>query len=326
MKALVTGAEGTIGGNLVRILAGKGVSVRVLGEGVNPPALKGVPVEIVQGNILSLEDVLSALRGIHCVFHSLQITCEQELQKESCLLNLEGTKNLLIGMSRSGISRLVHISSAFTFESGTLKEPGDECSSPASSFGLASLDSIRRAAELVRRYTDEGNVQATILAPTLVCGKYDSPGSPGWFLLDVASTSKRYPPGGINLIGAKEVAFAAVEAYEKGKTGETYIIAGENLSYREIFSIIARTKGKEPPSKEASHGILAFGSFYHLLASRFMRKPALSRQIAAIAASDLFYSGTKAMREFGISTRSAVEIINEAIEWMEEFNAASNAY
>ena len=67
---LVTGATGHLGNVLVRQLVAQGEKVRALflpGEDHTP--LKELPVEIIEGNVLSPESLKPAFKDIQRVYH-----------------------------------------------------------------------------------------------------------------------------------------------------------------------------------------------------------------------------------------------------------------
>ena len=68
MKALVTGANGLIGANLVRALLAEGHEVRAFVRRTsNLASLAGLPVEIVYGDILQPESLRAAADGCELV-------------------------------------------------------------------------------------------------------------------------------------------------------------------------------------------------------------------------------------------------------------------
>jgi len=53
--------------------------------------------------------------------------------------------------------------------------------------------------------------------------------------------------GGINVVDVRDVATAHVEALERGRPGERYLVGGVNLSLRDLFALIARPARRTPP-------------------------------------------------------------------------------
>lgn len=120
MKALVTGGAGFIGSNVVSLLLEKDWEVRVLdnfssGYRCN---LDGLNVECVEGDICDMETCLKACEGVDVVFHLAASVGRQrsldypQLDSE---INLIGTVNILEGMRRHGVKKIVYSSSAAIF-------------------------------------------------------------------------------------------------------------------------------------------------------------------------------------------------------------------
>ena len=119
---LVTGATGHIGNVLVRELLEGGERVRVLVRpGKSPPALAGLDVEIFDGDILDGNSLNQAVSDAHLVYHlAARISLTARPDPETERVNLEGTRNIIEAIRRSGAARLVYASSVYS-----LRQPGD---------------------------------------------------------------------------------------------------------------------------------------------------------------------------------------------------------
>lgn len=74
MKALVTGANGLIGSNLVRELLTAGYQVRAMVRATsNVSGLAGLEVELVTGDLLVPESLAAAAEGCEVVFHTAAV-------------------------------------------------------------------------------------------------------------------------------------------------------------------------------------------------------------------------------------------------------------
>ncbi len=120
MKVLITGGCGFIGANLIRYLAGRGVSIRILdnlSEGkqqyLNDTGFSPFP-ELVTGDITEKDTVDKALDRVSAVIHlaaiSRVITAAEETEAVWDI-NVKGTLNLLEGCRRKGITRFIFASS-----------------------------------------------------------------------------------------------------------------------------------------------------------------------------------------------------------------------
>ena len=320
MTVLVTGAEGVPGSNLARCLLENGFTVRVMLDPESDEAeLEGLHCEVMPGDILDPESTLNALQGIQAVFHCAHTAAFWPPRAGWIdAVNLGGTRNLLVAMSRAGVETLVHVGSAFSFGFGTLEEPGtEETPYMADRFHLACFDSRRRAQELVQMYSDEGKIRAIIVNPTLVLGPYFAPqDAAGSLISHVSRSPRRFPSGGINVVGADDAAQAILKALGRGSPGRCYILGGHNVDYGQLFEKIALALGVPPPTKRLPDiALRARGRLGSLHGKLTGRKPFLTRELSHVAATDMYYDPTRAKAELGLSTAPLDAIIEGACRW-----------
>ena len=125
---LVTGATGHIGNVLVRELLAGGQRVRALVRSGNiPPALAGLDVEIVHGDVLDRDSLERAMLGVSLVYHlAARISLSSGPDPETERVNLEGTRNVIAAMRRSSAVRLVYASSVYALRKPAGGAPIDE--------------------------------------------------------------------------------------------------------------------------------------------------------------------------------------------------------
>lgn len=306
MKVLLTDASGMLGSCLAARLLESGFSVRALLDPADDaPSLGGLAVERAPGRVLDPESVQAALEGAQAVFHCASAGRYWPLRPDALHAgNVEGTRNLLVAMSRAGIDKLVHLGSAFSFGAGTLEEPGtEETPYDGERFGLACLDSTHAAQELVLRYGESGKLRCVVINPTLVIGAGAGPAEPLTALLRYASSGhKVFPPGGVNAVAVADVAAVALKALGRGLPGHCYIVGGENVSYRELLAKLATALGVPAPSRAAGvRGLLARGLAGSIRGRLTGAVPTMTSGLARLAAATLYYSGEKAASQLEYS-------------------------
>ena len=166
MKVLVTGSDGLLGANLVRVLLSRGISVRAfIQEGSRSPTLDGLDIERVEGDLLARDEKLAgAVSGCDAVFHCAAITDQWADAEIVWKVNLEGTRRVLEACVSAGVKKLVFTGSASSYRFGTKESPGDEKSPfPEEYKGVAYMESKHRAAELVREYVKLGETNTVLL-------------------------------------------------------------------------------------------------------------------------------------------------------------------
>ena len=112
MKALVTGATGFVGGNLVRALVREDVEVRALVRSNGPHlALEGLAVDRVLGDLDDPKSLRAAASGCDVVFHTAALTKLWDRDpKKHFQVNVMGTRNILTAAEAAGVERVVHTS------------------------------------------------------------------------------------------------------------------------------------------------------------------------------------------------------------------------
>jgi len=172
---LVTGATGHIGNVLVRTLLGGGERVRALVRpGKMPPALAGLDVEIVQGDVLDPASLERALQGVGLVYHlAARISLAAGPDPEVERVNLDGTRNVLAAMRRSGKARLVYASSIYALRKPGDGTPIDETQPFDTQHCQGAYDCSKARASLAVQEAAAEGLEAVLVCPTAVAGPYD---------------------------------------------------------------------------------------------------------------------------------------------------------
>ncbi len=160
MKTLVTGACGRIGANLVRRLLADGEEVRafVLEGDPKVEKLTGTDAEIVYGDLLDADAVLSAARGVDRVAHLGYIMGKPAGMSVATELNINmtGTFNVLEACAAErGIERFLFASTNATYDAFRPKYvPIDELhpQEPHSYYGMEKLAGERMTEAYGRMY------------------------------------------------------------------------------------------------------------------------------------------------------------------------------
>ncbi|MBE0670469.1 MAG: NAD-dependent epimerase/dehydratase family protein [Anaerolineales bacterium] len=120
MKYLVTGGAGFIGSHITRTLLQRGNQVRILdnfssGKREN---LKGLDIELIEGDLRDASKVAEAVKGMDIVFHEAAfVSVPESMEKPlECLdVNVTGTSILFEAARKAGVKRVVIASSAAVY-------------------------------------------------------------------------------------------------------------------------------------------------------------------------------------------------------------------
>ncbi len=177
---LVTGGTGFIGKRLVKDLLEQGLKVRVFSHrhisADEAGALFGRPVEIVSGNIYSLEDVLCAVQGVRTIYHlAAAMKGDWNYHLDT---TITGTKNILAAVKQNNIPQLVYVSTLNVYDAKHYPENRiineDFAYEPAPEKRGAYSHAKLMAEKMVIAFRDQEKVNIAIVRPGLVYG----PGGP----------------------------------------------------------------------------------------------------------------------------------------------------
>jgi|SRR5271157_122048 len=320
---LVTGATGHIGNVLVRKLIQKGEKVRALiwrGEDTTPIA--GLDVDRVVGDVLDLESLRAALKGVEKVFHLAGIISimpgEDSLVRR---VNVEGTRNILAAARWAGVRRLVYTSSIHAIR----RVPHGVLIDESLPFDLdnpyGTYDRSKAEASLeVQKAVAEG-LDAVIVCPTGVIGPYDYRRSEmGSVILDAAQgKTSPYVDGAYDFVDVRDVADGMILAEERGQKGESYILSGQRISVRYLLETVREVTGKAFTRIKIPLSLAGFAAQFTPIYYRLSKaRPRFTPYSLEVLQSNSTISHTKATRELGYHPRTLYESIADTARWFLE--------
>lgn len=320
MKALVTGAAGFIGSNVVRALLEDGHEVRALHlPGENVRNLRGLEVERVPGDVTDRDQMRGAVRGCEVVFHLAAVyalwTKDADLMRR---VNVDGTRNVLEAARAEGVRRVVHTSSIARFGGQGPRTQATETSTFAlGRTGDPYSRSKAEAHEVALEASREQDV--VIVAPCGPIGPGDAGPTPtGRLLLStvkmpialVADTST-------NFADVRDMARGHILAAERGKRGETYLLGCRNVSLVEIARMALDALGDRKRIVVAPFfAASAVARGLRFVADRITRRPPLfTPEAIRIARLGLRADCTKAVRELGMPQSPIETAVADAMAW-----------
>lgn len=320
---VVTGATGHIGNVLVRELSTKGKRIRTIIPAFEDRLpLKGLRVDIVEGDVRKIDSLIKAFNGSDIVYHLAgAISILPGKGKFLHQVNVVGARNVVEACLKSGVKRLVYTSSIHAIAEpphGTVIDetfpfdPDKTVGKYGKSKALATLEVLKG----VRQGLD-----AVIVCPTGVIGPYDYRISEiGQLILNFAKGKlKAYLDGAYDFVDVRDVAKGLILACEKGKAGQSYILSGEQVTVRCLLSILEEvTEVKAPSFKIPVRLARAVGTLASLYYSLSKTKPLFTTYSIDVLASNSLVSSRKASGELGYSARPIRESIADAVQWFRE--------
>jgi dihydroflavonol-4-reductase len=323
VKALVTGATGFVGSAVARALVGSGWQVRCLvRDGSNRRNLASLPVEVAVGDLTDPGSLTPALTGCDALFH---VAADYRLwapdPRELYRANVDGTRNVLAAARRAGVGRVVYTSSVATVGLPADGSPGEESTPVALGDMIGHYKRSKFLAEQVAREWALQGSHLVIVNPSTPIGPGDVKPTPtGRILLDAGSgRMPAYVDTGLNVVHVDDVASGHLLALERGRSGERYILGGEDMTLREILVEVAGLVGRKPPHLRLPHGAVLPIAY---VAETFARLTGRGTQITVegvrMARKRMYFSSARAARELGYRFRSPRLAIAEAIDWFRE--------
>ncbi|HLV67701.1 MAG TPA: NAD-dependent epimerase/dehydratase family protein [Polyangiaceae bacterium] len=320
---LVTGASGFIGSTLVRRLVERGEKVKAfVRPGSDLTGLMGISpdrMQLAYGDVMVRDTVYRALAGCDRLYHVAAVfKFTSRRPGEIVQPTVDGTRAVFEAVSQRDVERIVVTSSVAAL--GVTK--GDEPMNEEHPFRLTDPEVYIRAKSeqlaVVDEYVGRGLPIVTVM-PASVFGPGDRrPTANGRALVEYLKLGpgRRLPvtDGGICVVDVDDVVEGHRLAMERGRTGERYILGGENLTYRQILSLLHELTGLAEPGGTPSPTVLRlvgwamerFSDDEPLLTTRMVRDYAWGR---------MWVTSAKAERELGYTHRPARETLSRAIRW-----------
>ena len=320
-KALVTGATGFLGINLLNQLVASEWDVTILHlPGENLKYLELFNIKYSQGNILDYKSIVDAIpEGDDVVIFHLagDTTMWPKLAKRQDQINIDGTVNVCRAAIEKNVSRLIYTSSssAFGYHNTRLTE---STVSNALTCGMNYNRSKYLGEQEVKKAVMKG-LDAVILNPCNMIGPYDAK---GWASMIINVSTDNVPgvgPGTGTFSHVKDIAAAHITAVELGKTGQNYLLGGVEASFEEVFSEINQVLKKKLPLKTISaHKMKIFMQLMRLKSFFDRKEPLVTYPKYKRLTGCLTCDDSKARTDLGFSTTTLTEMISDSCRWLKE--------
>jgi len=322
MTTLITGATGFVGSAVLRCLLNAGHAVRVLARpGSLRRNIEGLNIEVVAGDLRDPGTLKPAVSGCRGLFH---VAADYRLwapdPQEIYASNVSGTRNLLLAAAEAGIGRIVYTSSVATLGINADGSPADEETPATLSDMIGHYKRSKFLAEAeVRRLAADQGLPVVIVNPSAPIGPRDIKPTPtGRTVLDAArGRMPAYVDTGLNVVHVDDVAQGHLDAFQRGRTGERYILGGENMSLYEILRSVASITGGRPPRLRLPHGLVLPIAYMMEGWARFFGRgePRATVDGARMAKKKMFFSSAKAERDLAYTHRPPADALRDAIDW-----------
>lgn len=317
----ITGANGLLGTNLVHAMLALGWQVKALVR--NPDSFKGEEhshLELIKGDLQ--EDLCTHMDACEVVIHIAAETRQHLLRySDYQKINCDATISLFHSALESGsVKKFVFVSSANTIGHSDLFELGSEDKAVRYPFKDSYYAKSKLEAENFL-LQNKDSMDVIIVNPTFMLGAYDTKPSSGKIIL--MGWKKHilfYPPGGKNFVDVKDVARGIIAGIEKGKNGEKYLLANNNLSYKAFFELLRQYSNQRPIMIPLPKWLLYLLGYGGNCARFFGLETSISLTNMRILCQNNFYSNKKSVQNLGIKYRPIDAAIHDAVTYFKSEN------
>lgn len=320
MKAAVTGATGFLGINLINQLLELGWHVTALHRPASNLAdLQDKGLEFVSVDFNDEKQLVEQLpEELDVLFHlagDTNLWSKQNARQYQA--NVEVSKNLAKAAAKKGVGRFVHTSSisAYGFHASVIDE---NTPSTALTSGVNYLKTKHLGEQAVKQVAQDTGLNAVYLNPCAIMGPYDRNNWSQLFTMIQQETLPGVPSGEGSYCHVREVAKAHIAAFEKGRAGENYILAGTDCSFLEVVTKIGQLLNKPTPNKPVPALLLKLlGRLAYWGSLVTNKEPNMTPEKALMVTKRVVATSKKAVEELNYNDRVSIdEMLQDCFEWM----------
>lgn len=320
--AFVTGGTGFIGSRLIALLIARGVQVRALARSqAGLEKVKALGATPVQGDVTDPGSMQAAMRGCDVVFHvasMYEIGLRYKKQMEK--VNVDGVRNVIETALEAGVPKIVFTSTVGVF-GDTRGRMADETFEHKGNFPTV-YERTKWIAhyQVVLPFIKQG-APIIIVMPSAVFGPNDHSTINDLMKLHLHG---RLPvvPGKDTMLShvyVDDVAEGHILAAEKGRIGESYVLAGTVLSLGEFVKLWSKVSGCPAPVLEIPSALVRIWWPLLALLERVLPIPAvLSGEAARVLGTTWIATSEKAQRELGYTFRPVEEGLKLTFDWLNQ--------
>jgi dihydroflavonol-4-reductase len=323
MLAFVTGATGFLGSHVARVLSQQGADLRLLvRSSSNLRNLEGLKAETATGDLRDPASLEKAMADCDTVFHvaadyRLWVRDPNEMYRS----NVDGTRAILEAARKNGVRNVIYTSSVATVGFGANGHRADEDSPVSLADMIGPYKRSKFMSEQLALEAGRSGMRVVVVNPTTPVGEQDVKPTPtGRIVVDFLKRKfPAYVETGLNLVDVAECARGHVAALEKGRSGERYILGGENLTLKEILDKLAKITGLPSPKIKLPY-VFAFaaGVVDEAITGRILRRePRATVDTVRMGKKKMFASCEKAERELGWKIVPVDDALNRAVKWFQ---------
>lgn len=313
----VTGASGFLGGHMLRELHAAGCRVRALSRRAEADAaIAALGAEPLRGDLDDEAALRRAIEGCDAVFH---LAGDTRLWAPHAArlteTNLGGTVRMLRAAEAAGVGAFVHTSSTSAW-SHRVEGVIDESVPQAGATSWVAYERSKWAGEQAVRASA---LPWIVLNPSHLLGPGDRHNWARLIMMIDRGTLPGLPPGVGSFADVREVARAHVQAWQRGRFGQGYLLGGAHASFVEFARLVGQRLGRKTPARPLPRALLmAYARATDAWGRLRRREPDVTPEGAALTSHRLQVDSGKAVRELGYRITPLDALIDDTLAWMRE--------
>ncbi len=322
-KILITGGTGFLGTHLVRQFLDAGAkNLRVMASSV-PEWMTDAGVEPFAGSVTKKEDVAAATKNCEAIYHLAgKVSFAYEGAAQMNKIHVEGTRLLCEAAKENKVKNFILASSSGTSAISEEPEILDETfPQPVEILTKWAYYASKYYQEktALRAFKDKGE-RLVILNPSLLLGEGDERLSSTKVVLDfMAKKLPITPTGGLNFVDAHDAANAFLNALDKGRHQERYLLGAVNWTVAEFFGRLERLSGVSAPLLKVPKSVAIAGSnFISSLYKTFDKNAPFEASEVEMGEYFWYFDSSKAEEELNFTTRDPMETLQDTIKYLRE--------
>ncbi len=325
MKVFVVGATGYLGIRLCLKLADLGYTVHALCRNkAKAKPLTHENIVLFEGDLSDTTSLEKAMQGCEQVYHLAAYASVWDKNPQVFYdINAKGTENVLSIAKKTGVSKIVVTSTAGVVGHSQNKELVAEDSNQNVRLETEYEKSKLEGEKIAFNYALEG-LHVVIVNPSRIYGPgLMSDSNAATKLIKLYNEGKwRFIPGSGESMGnyvfVDDVVEGHLLAMEKGRSGQRYIIGGENASFNQYFALLRKMTGKKQRLFKIPLGFMLFFAGIQLfLADNFSRKPLIIPAFVRKYNHHWNLSSGKAEKELGYRITNLETGFQKTLDWLD---------
>ena len=322
----MTGASGYVGELLANALATQGHTVHALCRDVAKAKkmLQNPNIKVFEGDLLDISKIEIAMKDCEQVYHLAAYAKVWDKDNNAFYqMNVVGTENILNIAHKLGVKKMVFTSTAGVLgpcvgEIVTEKTP--QTVPHSTEYERTKAQAEQKVADFISK---NAGFEVVTVCPTRVYGAGQMSQSNAVTLLIEKYYHKKWkilPDDGTkmgNYVFVGDVVKGHILAMQYGKSGEKYLLGGENATYRQFFDMIGQVCGHHLKLiKMPYHLMLFFAKIQQFLADNFGRPPLITPAFVRKYLYNWHSSSAKAEKELGYKITPLREGIKNTVDWL----------